>query len=481
MNRLIGITGPMASGKTTLSLKLLKLNPDYIYIDVDIFRRNLYKDNEYINKLKKIIPELNNYSDIDSIVLNKYIYSNEKYMFEYKEILYDCLFKYINSFNDKTILVDWALLVNDNLIDKFNKIIYLNVSTDIRLKRLANNDLKKEEILKRFKLQEINNIKEYISSSFIVVDDIDINKINNFINSMECKFTLAEDGGKAIWEITHNCNYGCSYCIFSCGKNKSFNELTKEECYHVIDELVNNGFKHLKITGGEPFLRHDIIDILKYASEKLIVDLSTNASLINDQIVSKLNEINLKMIHVSLDGNEKEHESVRGNKTYLRTIKGLEALKKSKNKVRIGTVIHLNNQNNLESLINDVIKFNADEIIFSIMEPVDGQSKELIKTISNDNLIINIENLKNKYKNNIIVNYNFGKQPNFVNKCPAGDKFLYINNEGYVSPCPWVYENNKECLSTISLRNNCLKDVLNCKEISMFTLHKEKGICYGKI
>ena len=342
---------------------------------------------------------------------------------------------------------------------------------------------KKEEILRRFELQKINNVKKYENNNFMVVGEgnMDVNEINDFINSMECKFTLPEDGGKAIWEITHNCNYGCSYCIFSCDKRRVDGELTTEECFHVIDELVKNGFKHLKITGGEPFIRKDLVEILKYASKKLIVDVSTNASLINDEIVNELNKINLKMIHVSLDGNKEEHEAVRGKLTYERTINGLKALKNSKNKVRIGSVIHAKNENNLENLIKDSINIGSDEIIFSIMEPVDGQSKSLVKTISNEELIKTIDDIKEKYQSNIIVNYNFGKQPTFVKKCPAGDKFLYINNMGFVSPCPWVYEKNKNCISKISLRDNNLKDVLNDKNISLFLNAKSKGVCYGKI
>ena len=482
MNKLIGITGGMSSGKTTLCKKLLELNLDYFYIDVDEFRRSLYKNKEYIKELKLNIKELQEYKEIDSSVLNKYIYDNKEYMNKYKETLYKYLFKYINEFNNKTILVDWALIVNDNLINKFDKIIYLDISEEKRLSRLIDSDLSKEEIIRRFKLQRIDDIKKYQNKNFMIVeDDMDINEINNFINSMECKFTLEEDGGKAIWEITHNCNYGCSYCIFSCDKKKVVGELTTKECFHVIDELVNNGFKHLKITGGEPFIRKDLVEILEYASKKLIVDVSTNASLINEEIVKKLNKINLKMIHVSLDGNKEEHEAVRGKLTYERTINGLKALKNSKNKVRIGSVIHAKNENNLENLVKDSINIGADEIIFSIMEPVDGQSSSLVKTLSNEELINNIDKLKEKYQKDIIVNYNFGRQPNFVKKCPAGDKFLYINNMGFVSPCPWVFEKNKNCISKISLRNNNLKDVLNDKNIALFLDNKSKGVCYGKI
>lgn len=483
MNKLIGITGGMSSGKTTLAKKLIEKNTDFIYIDIDDFRRELYKNKEYVKKLKSKIIELKQYDNINSLILNKYIYNSDKMMNDYKSVLYEFVFDYIKTFDNKTIIIDWALIVNDNLIDKFDKIIYLDVSEKVRLSRLKESDLTKEEILKRFELQRINNINSFSSDNFMIVGEKDMNieKINDFINSMECKFTLPKDGGKAIWEITHNCNYGCSYCIFSCDKKRVDGELTTEECFHVIDELVKNGFKHLKITGGEPFIRKDIVEILEYASKDLIVDISTNASLITDEIVSKLNNIDLKMIHVSLDGEKDEHESVRGKNTYERTIKGLEALKKSKNKVRIGTVIHLNNENNLEGLIIDSIKLKANEIIFSIMEPVDGQSKSLVKTIPNEDLIKTISSLEEKYNKDIIINYNFGKQPVFVKKCPAGDKFLYINNMGFISPCPWVYENNKNCISQKSLRNNELSEVLKDNRISKFLSTKSKGVCYGKI
>lgn len=484
MNRLIGITGGMSTGKTTISKEIIENNREFIYIDVDTFRRNLYNNSSYINELKSVIPELKKYSLINSMILNKYIYTNDEYMNKYKKIMYKYLFEYINTFKDKTILVDWALILNDNLEKYFEKIIYVKASDKTRLERLYNSDLSKEEILRRFNLQRIDNIDEYSSQNFMIVDNdskYDINKINSFINGMECKFTLPNNEGKAIWEITHQCNYGCSYCIFSCNNKRIDGELTTEECFHVIDELVSHNFKHLKITGGEPFIRKDIIEILKYASKNLVTDISTNASLITPEIVKLLNEINLKMIHVSLDGNELEHESVRGKNTYLRTIKGLQTLRDSVNKIRIGTVIHYNNQFSLESVIKDSKELKADEIIFSIMEPASGQDRSLVKTIPNEELIETINELKEKYKQDIIVNCNFDKQPNYVHTCPAGDKFLYINNLGNVSPCPWVHEVDKTCISDSSLKNKSLDNILNEKKLIKFKKEKSEGKCYGKI
>ena len=484
MNRLIGITGGMSSGKTTISHDILKRNHDYIYVDVDIFRRNLFKNDSYILELKNIIPELKEYDEINSLILNKYIYNNEEYMKKYKEVLYKYLFSYLYSFDNKTIIVDWALILTDSLEDKFNKIIYVTASDKTRLERLSTSDLSKDDILKRFELQRIDNLEEYFMDDFLVINTdngYDISKVNEFLNSMECKFTLPNNEGKAIWEITHQCNYSCSYCIFSCNNRKIDGELTTEECYHIIDELVLHNFKHLKITGGEPFIRKDILEILKYASERLITDISTNASLITPEKVELLNQLKLKMIHVSLDGDKLEHESVRGNNTYERTMRGLEALRKSVNKVRIGSVIHTNNQNDLEILILNSVNLNADEIIFSIMEPVAGQDRTLVKTIPNEVLISQIDKLKKKYNGQIIVNYNFGKQPNFVHRCPAGDKFIYINNFGNVSPCPWVLESDKTCITSKSLRDNSLEEIKQDKVLVRFLDAKSECRCYGKI
>ena len=484
MNRLIGITGGMSSGKTTISHDILKRNHDYIYVDVDIFRRNLFKNDSYILELKNIIPELKEYDEINSLILNKYIYNNEEYMKKYKEVLYKYLFSYLYSFDNKTIIVDWALILTDSLEDKFNKIICVTASDKTRLERLSTSDLSKDDILKRFELQRIDNLEEYFMDDFLVINTdngYDISKVNEFLNSMECKFTLPNNEGKAIWEITHQCNYSCSYCIFSCNNRKIDGELTTEECYHIIDELVLHNFKHLKITGGEPFIRKDILEILKYASERLITDISTNASLITPEKVELLNQLKLKMIHVSLDGDKLEHESVRGNNTYERTMRGLEALRKSVNKVRIGSVIHTNNQNDLEILILNSVNLNADEIIFSIMEPVAGQDRTLVKTIPNEVLISQIDKLKKKYNGQIIVNYNFGKQPNFVHRCPAGDKFIYINNFGNVSPCPWVLESDKTCITSKSLRDNSLEEIKQDKVLVRFLDAKSECRCYGKI
>lgn len=212
----------------------------------------------------------------------------------------------------------------------------------------------------------------------------------------------------------------------------------------------------------------------------MVVDISTNASLITEEIVDKLNRIPLKMIHVSLDGNFLEHETVRGKNTYWRTIRGLNYLRRSKNKVRVGCVIHKENENNLEELVATCERLEADEVIFSIMEPINGKDTSQVRTKTNEELIKNIEEIREK-NFEIEINYNFGVQPNYVCRCPAGEKFIYINHLGQVSPCTWLAEKDCNYISKGNFRDNTLLEMLEEEKIKTFVKEKSRGVCYGKI
>lgn len=289
---------------------------------------------------------------------------------------------------------------------------------------------------------------------------------------MECKFSIPSSGKKAIWEITNQCNYLCKYCIFASNPHKDNNELTFEQCKKVIDELLNNGFNTLKITGGEPFLRKDILEIIAYAkSKEMHIDVSTNASLITDEIAKRLADID--MIHVSLDGHDiATQEYIRGSNTFNRTIKGIELLKKNNIYVRIGAVIYNKNENSIEDLIKFAIGLSANEIIFSIMEPIGRLNGDYTdyKTKSNESLAVTIQEYQEKYKDSIIINYNWdSRRTSNVTTCPAGKKFIFINNLGEISPCTWI----KNFKSKYNIKTSSLGQILD----SMDLKYSESKVC----
>lgn len=300
-----------------------------------------------------------------------------------------------------------------------------------------------------------------------------------------CLFRIPENGGRVLWEITNTCNYHCSYCIFSSETIKYENELTTDEVKRTIKELKNNNFTYIKFTGGEPFTRKDMTEILKYATELgFDMDISTNASLITEKIAKELKDINFPMVHVSLDGADKNsHEFVRGKDTFERTLRGIKYLTQNDIYTRIGTVIYKQNEDRLEDIVKLAIELKANEIIFSFMEAVgrlEGDdtiiSKKTIDAVRNE-----IDKLALKYEKQIQVKYSFTENKVCKSEecCPAVKKFLYINNLGQVSPCTWVVANNSEYQSKLTLKNNTFREIINSEPIQNYLKYIEENQIKG--
>lgn len=186
MSKLIGVTGIMGSGKTTLCKKLLEINNNINYINVDNFRLDLRNNNpEFQNELFTKIQGLTKLEDI-----NKFIYTSEYNMSVYKNALYSHLHNYLKKQdNNQTIIVDWALMIDDNLSSYFDKIILLTCSNEEIYQRLANNShWPLSEVKHRVSLQLNNEEKkkrlDSLNKQYLTVnteESIDYDKIMNFI------------------------------------------------------------------------------------------------------------------------------------------------------------------------------------------------------------------------------------------------------------------------------------------------------------
>lgn len=301
-----------------------------------------------------------------------------------------------------------------------------------------------------------------------------------------CLFRIPENGGRALWEITNTCNYHCSYCIFSSEGKKYENELTTEEVMRTIKELKENNFTYIKFTGGEPFTRNDMIQILKYASELgFDMDISTNASLITEEIAQELKNINFPMVHVSLDGNDKySHEYVRGENTFEKTLRGIRYLTKNNVYTRIGTVIYKQNEDKLEEIVKLAIELKANEIIFSFMEAVGRLEGDetIISKRTIDSVKEEIEKLGIKYREQIQVKYSFTENKICKNQegiCPAINKFIYINNLGQISPCTWVVSENPKYKSELTLKNSTFAEIIKSEPIQKYLKYIQENQIKG--
>ncbi len=163
-----------------------------------------------------------------------------------------------------------------------------------------------------------------------------------------------------VWNITRRCNLKCVHC-YAHAKDQVFdNELTTEEGKNLIDDLSRFKVPVLLLSGGEPTIRKDLPDLAAYAIEKgMRAVISTNGTLITQQMARVLKDIGLSYVGISLDGMEKIHDRFRGVKGAFKA--ALEGIKNCQDAgIKIGLRFTIN-------------KFNVDEIenIFNLLEDMD--------------------------------------------------------------------------------------------------------------
>ncbi len=104
------------------------------------------------------------------------------------------------------------------------------------------------------------------------------------------------------WEITRSCNLFCSHCRASSTSEQYANELPTQECFSVIDSILEIGKPIVILSGGEPLLRKDFFDIAKYAASRgLRVVVGSNGTLVTKEIAAKMKEIPISRVSISID------------------------------------------------------------------------------------------------------------------------------------------------------------------------------------
>ena len=161
------------------------------------------------------------------------------------------------------------------------------------------------------------------------------------------EFTLRQKGNRKRalssfeLEVTARCNNNCRHCYINlpAGDRKTMEmELSFEEIKDVADEAVSLGALWCLVTGGEPLLRKDFIDIYLYLKRKgLLVSVFTNATLIKEEHVKVFKKYPPRDIEVTVYGvTEQTYERVtRKPGSFVSFIRGLDLLLSNGIKVRL--------------------------------------------------------------------------------------------------------------------------------------------------
>lgn len=168
------------------------------------------------------------------------------------------------------------------------------------------------------------------------------------------------------WHITAKCDQKCRHCyMFDSDSYDSEleNELSLNDCKLIVDDFFYtlkawSKKGGLAFTGGDPLLRKDFFDILKYTYSKRIhnICIAGNSYNLDFKTAKKLKEYGVSMYQISLDGMKETHDCLRKPGSFDDTIRGYDVLKKAGiNPMCMFTLSKLN----MHELI-DVIRLSAE-------------------------------------------------------------------------------------------------------------------------
>jgi len=126
------------------------------------------------------------------------------------------------------------------------------------------------------------------------------------------------------------CNLRCKHCLVSAGARLK-EELTTSEILKLVDDAVELGVRRIYLTGGEPFIKDDIFEIIEYITREKELELIvlSNATLFDDEKISKLDKLKSQklILQVSLEGPTEEiHDKLRGEGSFNKTVDGIKRL-----------------------------------------------------------------------------------------------------------------------------------------------------------
>lgn len=221
--------------------------------------------------------------------------------------------------------------------------------------------------------------------------------------------------------LSYRCNLRCQHCYIPAMRDA----MDTEEVISAINQLADLRGIYVRFTGGEPFMRKDLIKILGHArSRNFAVSINTNGFFLTEEVVDGLRNIHPIDVNISLYGHKPEtHEAVTQRRgSFDTSMRAIRLLNASGVHVNINYVVMNHNAHEAEQLkawANETgVGFRPE---YSIFPKRDGDTKPLDHRVSNHQLTA-------------LMRKGIGKLPKPVLCKPASIK-LRIDPDGTLHPC----------------------------------------------
>lgn len=174
------------------------------------------------------------------------------------------------------------------------------------------------------------------------------------IKNDRSQFTFSTNLPKKIWIYTnYDCNLSCRYCVAESTPRSTRQAIPVETAARLVDEAVVLGFEAVYFTGGEPFILDEIFAMLNYAAQRLPTTVLTNGMLLYGKRLDKLNKISKDnlILQISLDGScPEQHDTFRGEGSWVKTVDALKRLLENGFRVRLSTTETAANTGHLDEI-----------------------------------------------------------------------------------------------------------------------------------
>ena len=174
--------------------------------------------------------------------------------------------------------------------------------------------------------------------------------------------------------LTNRCNVNCIYCHHD-GMVKSKDEMTADELYTICKIAKRIGVRKIRLSGGEPLLKNDIVEIVERIASLDFKDISmTTNGILLEKYAQKLKDAGLDRVNVSLDTLNRETFEFITKKDYLEDAKRgiLKAVEVGLYPVKINMVI-MKDINQDE--IDDMFEFcKENNIVLQLIELIESEN-----------------------------------------------------------------------------------------------------------
>ncbi len=272
------------------------------------------------------------------------------------------------------------------------------------------------------------------------------------------------------WNLTYRCNLACEHCYLDAGGGRRVHteafadrsELDTDQALQVVDQIAEFAPEALTIlTGGEPLLRRDILQIIGHAvTRELWVVVGTNGVRITDNLARILLEAGVRGLSLSLDAlDPATHDGfrrVRG--AWENTVTGAKILAR----VGLPFIVQTTAGNHNREQLEEIAEFARAELgakvwnLYFLVPTGRGQFVSDMSPDDYDQVLAVLSRIQRRYAGEMVVNAKCA--PHYVKQllaedpsspnvksytggaggCPAGTHYMGIRPNGDLTPCPYL-------------------------------------------